>query len=357
MRFAYSFADGWKWLRAAHDVLLAYPAGILVLALGVLCARSLLGPFSFATDALALTAAATLFPEVSGVTADELRERTRLQLVAEASAWGIVAGICGWLFLALVAPAVSSLGDDHGSETAILLGVLWLPLSYVFYYFCAMFTVYAVLSAARDGTAFAASGRAAVRGIRRTWKPLLAIYLSFAALAYPGVYVLARLSGSLPVRALGEGVMSAIAGGAYAWPALFLATALFLALGPLLASLLDENPLPFQAPGQCISRTAFVLGCLMIAGAAGGGLVYGNLSGTMLSNSQILFTGIIVGAIGLGAYVGALDFFAGRAGGRRWVALAILLGGLALGLAGLDAADTIAADNGDKELEASGRLR
>lgn len=324
-----AFLDGVLWLKAGMRTMLIYPAGVLVMTLGVLSARMVLGPFSFATDALALTAMATLYPDISGVTADEVRERQRLMLVVEASGWAIPAGLLAWLFLVSGGLVVLPFLDDSGSAHAVLGALAWTSLSYAFYFSCAMFTVFAVLSAARDGTRFRESGRAARRALVKAWRPLLLIYALFILLvqilAFPlawGVSSLSRVS--LDVMGLG-----AVQEGAYTWPLLYVATALFLAMAAPFSSVMESERVEVMPNLQGISVFKLLLGLFLLAGAAGGGMMYATLLETGSLGSADgpgrIGTGIVYGMIGLYAFIGAMDSFSGRAGWRKWIALVLLL--------------------------------
>lgn len=320
----FTFADGLHWLRAGGRTMLLYPAGVFVMALGVLSARMLLGPFSFATDALALTAMATLFPDASGVTADEVRERSRLLLVIEASGWGIPAGLAGWLFLMLGVPAVMPLLDDDGGAAAAVVTLGWTALSYAFYYACSMFTVLAVLSAARDGTGFRQSGRAARQAMFRAWRPLVAIYLAYTIVTYGLTFLLAWVVSSLSAETLEQTGLAFVRDGAYAWPVLYAATALFLSMAAPFSSAMDAEPVEMMPAEQGVSLLHFVLGALLLSGAAAGAMLYAKFVDQSTLGDSSMTTGFMLGLVGLFAFIGAMDCFAGRPGRRKWIALIVL---------------------------------
>lgn len=319
-----TFSDGLHWVRAGGRTMLLYPAGVFVMTLGVLSARMFLGPFSFATDALALTAMATLFPDSSGVTADEVRERSRLLLVVEASGWGIPAGLAGWLFLMLGVPAVMPLLDDNGGAAAALVTLGWTALSYAFYYICAMFTVLAVLSAARDGTGFRASGRVARQALFRSWRPLVVIYLVYTVVTYGLTFLLAWFVSSLSAETVAQTGLAFVRDGAYAWPVLYAATALFLSMAAPFASAMDADPVEVMPVERGVSLLNFVLGAVLLTGAAGGAMLYAKFVDQSTFDDSSLITGFILGLVGLFAFIGAMDCFAGRPGRRKWIALIVL---------------------------------
>lgn len=330
-----TFRDGLLWLKSGLRTLLIYPAGVLVMTLGVLSARMVLGPFSFATDALALTAMATLYPDMSGVTADEVRERTRLMLVIQSSGWAIPAGLIAWLFLVSGTFVVVPLTDGSGSGAAVLGTIGWTTLSYAFYFVCAMFTVFAVLSAARDGTGFRESGRAARKALFKAWRPLLVVYGIFIVLvqvlAFPLAWVVSSIS-AVTLEAVG---LETVLQGAYAWPLLYVATALFLAMAAPLASVMENASVDVMPRLEGITVPKFLLGVFLLVGAAAGAMLYVTLLEKSRANSEIgpgiIGAGIVYGLIGLYAFVGAMDCLSGRAGWRKWPALVLLLIALAGG--------------------------
>lgn len=244
---ALPFSVGRDWFAQARRLLLSYFLFFPMLALVVLAARwqldflegGIVILLSYLSDALVF---ALVFlgvrdhlsgAAVSAFAGGRLALKGRVRAVLLSGLWGLPAALGSYLIFAfapqLIRALVLALGVNGLGVASMLLLVL--VGGYATFWLC-MLPVLAAIQVARDPEAtFKLGGLWAFRGLRSGWRPLLVVFVSFITGCFAAAAVLTRLFGHLP-GAFFEGDASVLAQLQYwyAWPGLFIAMTLFLAM-------------------------------------------------------------------------------------------------------------------------------
>lgn len=242
---ALPWASGRRWLGQARDLWLDHWLFFATGALLVLLARwqldfmdgGVIIVLSYVTDALIFGLIYFAIrehratPESPALLFLVRLKRGRLKQVALCGLWGLPAAAASHL--------IFQFGPEVIKATVYLLGTQWLGLAAMLLLFLAagyaaflasLLPNLAAIQVVRDPDAgFRAAGLWAFRGMRSGWRPLAVVFMAFVTASFAAGVLLTPLFGHLPTAWVdGIGVDRLLYW--FPWPALFIATNLFVAL-------------------------------------------------------------------------------------------------------------------------------